>query len=266
VRDLEAPGGWTSFRRRPRVRARVRAPGPCGPRIVREGVLVHDLEAPGRLDVLPQAATSSRTEPTACQRRRVRPRTPSSHVLRRRADGSLSCDPVGAKKAASGPVSRVLSGPARGLDDHRSGTTVAGGLERPTRESCRRGPRRGPRRTAAPLFGLSPGGACRAGGVAAPAVGSYPTVSPLPDSPGRPHRGRTGRPSAVCSLLRFPWARARWALPTSAPCGARTFLEPGPRRARPAIIRSARHGHPTRPGPGTLVPRGWPGRGPAQTR
>src|SRR5918996_3831282 len=30
------------------------------------------------------------------------------------------------------------------------------------------------------LFGLAPGGACRAAGVATGAVGSYPTVSPLP--------------------------------------------------------------------------------------
>ena len=29
------------------------------------------------------------------------------------------------------------------------------------------------------LFGIAPGGACRAGPVARPAVGSYPTVSPL---------------------------------------------------------------------------------------
>jgi len=31
-----------------------------------------------------------------------------------------------------------------------------------------------------PLFGLAPGGVCRAACVAARAVGSYPTVSPLP--------------------------------------------------------------------------------------
>jgi len=31
------------------------------------------------------------------------------------------------------------------------------------------------------LFGLAPGGACRAPFLAVGAVGSYPTVSPLPD-------------------------------------------------------------------------------------
>ena len=34
------------------------------------------------------------------------------------------------------------------------------------------------------LFGIAPGGACLAGPVASPAVGSYPTVSPLPASAG----------------------------------------------------------------------------------
>ena len=29
---------------------------------------------------------------------------------------------------------------------------------------------------------------------------------------------------AVCFLLHFPWPRGRWALPTTASCGARTFL------------------------------------------
>ena len=36
-----------------------------------------------------------------------------------------------------------------------------------------------------PLFGIASGGACRAGSVARPAVGSYPTVSPLPCTQGR---------------------------------------------------------------------------------
>ena len=46
-------------------------------------------------------------------------------------------------------------------------------------------------------------------------VRSYRTVSPLP---GR----STGR--AVYFLLHFPCPRGRWALPTTVPCGARTFL------------------------------------------
>ena len=38
---------------------------------------------------------------------------------------------------------------------------------------------------ARPLFGLAPGGVYRAGPVASPAVGSYPTLSPLPLPKGR---------------------------------------------------------------------------------
>ena len=48
-------------------------------------------------------------------------------------------------------------------------------------------------------------------------VSSYLTVSPLPAE-------RT--PQAVCFLWHFPWPCGRWALPTIAPCGARTFLPP----------------------------------------
>src|SRR5207342_3478317 len=70
------------------------------------------------------------------------------------------------------------------------------------------------------LFGLAPGGVCHAG--------------PLPDSrcaltaPFHPclcHGiPKNARPSAVCSLLHFPSARAAQALPGTVPCGARTFL------------------------------------------
>jgi len=52
-----------------------------------------------------------------------------------------------------------------------------------------------------------------------PLVRSYRTVSPLPAARALP-RG----PLAVCSLLHFPWARAPWELPSTLPCGVRTFL------------------------------------------
>ena len=58
---------------------------------------------------------------------------------------------------------------------------------------------------APPLFGLAPGGVCRAAGVAAGAVRSYRTVSPLP-------RLRTQHAAAVCSLWHYPWARTRRTL------------------------------------------------------
>ena len=52
------------------------------------------------------------------------------------------------------------------------------------------------------LFGIAPGGACRAVTVASPAVGSYSTVSPLP-----------ARMQAVCFLWRFPSGFPGRALP-----------------------------------------------------
>ena len=52
------------------------------------------------------------------------------------------------------------------------------------------------------LFGIAPGGACRAGPVTRPAVGFYPTVSPLPY-----------KRMAVCFLWRFPLGCPSRALP-----------------------------------------------------
>jgi len=47
-------------------------------------------------------------------------------------------------------------------------------------------------------------------------VSSYLTVSPLPVP--------IAEPSAVCSLLHFPSGHPAWALPSTLPCGVRTFL------------------------------------------
>jgi hypothetical protein len=57
----------------------------------------------------------------------------------------------------------------------------------------------------APLFGLAPGGVCRAADVATRAVRSYRTISPLP-APLARHLGGI-------FLLHFPWAHAPQALP-----------------------------------------------------
>ena len=59
------------------------------------------------------------------------------------------------------------------------------------------------------LFGIAPGGACLASPVARPAVGSYPTVSPLPAC----NIGYPIRTQAVYFLWRFPWGYPRRALP-----------------------------------------------------
>ena len=76
----------------------------------------------------------------------------------------------------------------------------------PTGSSCQPEPT-GPKRpwARAParfLFGIAPGGACRAAPVASRAVGSYSTVSPLPV-----------QAQAVCFLWRFPSGFPGRALP-----------------------------------------------------
>src|SRR6266566_2295182 len=64
------------------------------------------------------------------------------------------------------------------------------------------------------LLGLAPTGGCRAAPVTKRAVGSYPTVSPLP---------LIFR--AVCFLWPSPSPCGAQALPGSLPYGARTFLD-----------------------------------------
>ena len=101
--------------------------------------------------------------------------------------------------------------------DHFSGIRVASNLKRPTRR-----PRPGQpvaaskEATAVFLFGLASSDAYRAGDVAIPAVGSYPTVSPLPD----PLRFDWG-PVALAigglfSVVRVS-DRSAWALPSALP-------------------------------------------------
>ena len=75
-------------------------------------------------------------------------------------------------------------------------------------------------KTCAPLpslFGLAPGGVCRAVSVAGNAVRSYRTVSPLP----RPIHNAA---AAVCSLWHCPWGCPRRMLSGTVCPGARTFL------------------------------------------
>ena len=80
---------------------------------------------------------------------------------------------------------------------------------------------------ASSLFGLAPGGACHAVPVARSAVGSYPTLSPLPT----PALQRVGE-KAVCFLWRYPWGRPRRVLPATispwSPDFPRPLTEPRP--------------------------------------
>ena len=105
-------------------------------------------------------------------------------------------------KRRSRPISRVLSW-----------TVIPLGATSPLRSSNLPGPDAG--RAMRSLFGLAPGGVCRAG--------------PLPDSrcaltapfhPCRPVETVLGG----IFLLHFPSACAAQALPGTVPCGARTFL------------------------------------------
>jgi hypothetical protein len=110
----------------------------------------------------------------------------------------------------SRPLSRVLSWTVipLGCASPRSSSDLPGSPMRAT--WCgRQAPR-------ASLFGLAPGGVCRAADVATRAVRSYRTISPLP-APLARHLGGI-------FLLHFPWARAPQALPGTVPLGARTFL------------------------------------------
>ena len=75
-----------------------------------------------------------------------------------------------------------------------------------------------------PLFGLAPGDACPAIHVTMNAVGSYPTISPLPGQGSRKIQAFGGMFSVAlmsdCSA---------WVLPSTLPFGVRTFLSfPGP--------------------------------------
>jgi hypothetical protein len=78
---------------------------------------------------------------------------------------------------------------------------------------------------APPLFGLAPGGVCRAAGVAAGAVRSYRTVSPLP----RQTRNAPRR-SVLCGTI--PGLAPAGCYPAPLIHGARTFL-PGILSVRP---------------------------------
>ncbi|REH38764.1 hypothetical protein DFR26_0925 [Paraperlucidibaca baekdonensis] len=128
------------------------------------------------------------------------------------------------QKRGSWPISRVLSW-----------TIIPLGASSPMRSSNLPVSRAG--RASGHLFGLASSGVCRTG--------------LLPDSwcaltaPFHPYLIPYG-PSAVCSLLHFPSARAAQALPGTLPYEARTFLPPACRAAivwpTPArSIRRRRH-------------------------
>ncbi len=96
--------------------------------------------------------------------------------------------------------------PGSVVSNHSSGTTVTGGLKRPTRKHPRA-------RHMLPYLVLLRVGFTVPRYVATRAVRSYRTFSPLP-----------AQVLAVYFLWHFPWAHAPQALPGTLPAGARTFL------------------------------------------
>ena len=90
------------------------------------------------------------------------------------------------------------------------------------------------------LFGLAPGGACRATFLTVGAVGSYPTVSALPVLTRVSHRR-----SILCGAI--PRIASGGRYPPPYPRGARTFLERLRTRGRPADWQAQCSGSPTNP-------------------
>jgi len=99
-------------------------------------------------------------------------------------------------------------------------------------------------RAGLPLSDLAPGGVCRAARVTPGAGALLPHRCTLTCAPAS-----RSAPSAVCSLWHFPASHPDWVLPSTLPCGVRTFL---------GRIKSVR-GHPADSPPASLSrPAGGP--------
>src|SRR5204863_8283272 len=96
------------------------------------------------------------------------------------------------------------------MGGHSSRRRIAPPLKQPTRATSRN------EAHVPPLFGLAPGGVCRAVSVAGDAVRSYRTLSPLPRIRNAPRR------SALCGT--FPGVAPAGRYPAPYIHGARTFL------------------------------------------
>jgi hypothetical protein len=121
---------------------------------------------------------------------------------------------------------------------HPSRATVAGDLERPTRRLGRAALQRlrgCGHRSVRTLLGLAPGGVYRAVRVTPDAGGLLHHRFTLTRTPGANIACRG--PLAVCSLWHCPAGHPGWVLPTTLPCGVRTFLGERYRAARPTSRR-----------------------------
>jgi hypothetical protein len=168
---------------------------------------------PLRLQVMAVASIHRQPPPLAARRRNrassERPMTKNLQVSYKAA-GELACRPGSVR-----PLARA--------DGHPSRTAVAGSLVRSTREHRAGRPQslaQACRLRGTALLTLLQVGFTEPPQSPAALVVSYTTVSPLP-----PGRSRV----AVCFLWHCPAGHPGSALPTTLPCGARTFLV-GPRR------------------------------------
>src|SRR6185437_6097274 len=114
----------------------------------------------------------------------------------------------------------MACGSHRRRDGHSSGTPVARRIKQPTRTTGPDGPETCV--STSFLFGLAPGGVCRAVSIAGNAVRSYRTVSPLPRL-NATRRG--GLFSVALSLKSRPEGfNSAGCYPAPFVHGARTFL------------------------------------------
>jgi hypothetical protein len=142
----------------------------------------------------------------------------SSRCLRRNRDGTRNrgdCCSPGQQHMRGEPACRPGSvRPLARGGGHPSGTAVAGSLVRSTREPRAGRPRTLAQGTVVPLLDLAPGGVYQAAAVTCGAGGLLHhrfTLTPA-------------RAGAVCFLWHCPAGHPGSALPTTLPCGARTFL------------------------------------------
>ena len=113
--------------------------------------------------------------------------------------------------------------PASGGDDHSSGMPVTRHLEQPTRELGRA------------ALKHSPIWSCTGWGL--PSFSGHPENWCALTAPFHPYLTSTAC-LAVCFLLHLPSRRRDSTLWSTLPCGVRTFLQPCPKKAEPAIVWS----------------------------
>ena len=144
-------------------------------------------------------------------------------ALRQGTAGCVGADQPACKPGSVGPVGKPTNVAAIPLGR----PLPAASSNQPGRRAWRAGLLSPRGDSVSPLFGFAPGGVYRAVRVAASAVRSYRTLSPLPHG-GRIRAGR----SALCCTI--PGVAPAGRYPAPSLHGARTFLPARRRSGRPA--------------------------------